>query len=817
MKLFRRVFLATSLLALLTATALWAEDQDQAQDPPGRAARLQYIQGSVSVQPQGNGDWVEGALNRPLTNADNIWTDKGGRSELNVGSGIMRLNSESSLTLTNVSDNSVQVQLHQGTLNLRVRKLYEGEIYEVDTPNMAFTVQKSGEYRFDVDPDGDASVVTVFKGQGDATGEGPAVHVKDRERARFHGGTSLAHEFSPAPGYDGFDDWCRVRDKREGTVSAQYVAPGVVGYEDLDEYGTWSEVPEYGHIWRPRHVSVDWAPYREGHWAYIGPWGWTWVDDAPWGYAPFHYGRWVNYDGYWGWAPGPRYIRPVYAPALVAWFGGAGWGVGLGFGGGYGYGWCPLGWGEPYSPWYHYSRGYYGRVNISNTRITNINNYYGRRDNNFQYANMRYPGGRTAVSRETIIGSRPVGRSMVNVPARNFETGRLGGRVDIAPDRNSRLGVNAGRAAAAAPSRSFSRPVVSRMAAPGRSEHADVNRGVERPGQVNNRTESRPQGGQADARNNGRFVPRPGATNPPAGEARGGERAGTLNGRTEGRPQGGQSEARNNGRFVPRPGATAPGANEARTTNAARSAPNTSQPNRGFQGQRTEPGNNQSQTMRSNSERSNVPRPTAGVRSERSDMQRSESPRGNDSVRSTPSQSAPANRGAERSAPRPTENGGARNVERPSGVQRNSGRPDGGHSSMSVPRPTGQVRSASSYYGSNQPTRGEQSSRGYAGNTRETYGSARSNGQPSGSYSAGGRSYSQVGRSYSQPARSYSSAGTRSYSQPSASYSQRSSGGGGGRYSAPSGGGARSTGGGSFHGSSGGGGGARASTGRHGR
>ena len=130
-------------------------------DPPDRAARLQYIQGSVSIQPQGTGDWVEGALNRPLTNNDNIWTDKNSRAELNVGSGILRLNSESSLTLTTVGDNAVQVELHQGTLTLRVRHLFDGEIYEVDTPNLAFTVQKNGEYRFDVDPNGDASVVTV--------------------------------------------------------------------------------------------------------------------------------------------------------------------------------------------------------------------------------------------------------------------------------------------------------------------------------------------------------------------------------------------------------------------------------------------------------------------------------------------------------------------------------------------------------------------------------------------------------------------------------------------------------------------------------
>jgi hypothetical protein len=831
MKLFRRVFLATSLFALLTATALWAEDQDQDQnqDPPGRAARLQYIQGSVSVQPQGNGDWVEGALNRPLTDADNIWTDKGARSELNVGTGILRMNSESSLTLTNISDNSVQVQLHQGTLNLRVRKLYDGEIYEVDTPNMAFTVQKSGEYRFDVDPNGDATMVTVFKGQGDATGEGPAVHVKEHERARFSNGTSLAHQFSPAPGYDGFDDWCRVRDRREGTVSARYVAPGVVGYEDLDEYGAWSEVPTYGPIWRPRHVMVGWAPYRYGHWAYIGPWGWTWVDDAPWGYAPFHYGRWVYTGGYWGWAPGPRYIRPVYAPALVAWFGGSNWGVGLGFGGGYGYGWCPLGWGEPYSPWYHNSRRYFHNVNYSNTRITNINinNYYGGRNNNFRYANMHHPGGTTAVSRDAIVGARPVGRSLVNVPARDFDRARLGGRVDLTPDRTSRLGVNAGRPAAVPPQRSFSRPVVSRMANPGRSERADFNRGTERPGSLGGRMEAHPQNGQADARN-GRFVPRPGATNPGANQTRGNERPGSFNGRTEGRPQTGQAEARDSGRFVPRPGATAPGAGEPRTANSARVTNNAAEPNRGFQGQRNDaassvraPAAGQAQTQRPSIERNNVPRPTAGVRSERSDMQRSEGMRSNDSMRSMPRQSAPANRGMERSTPRPTDNGTARNP-RPSGGQRNSGRPDGGHSFMSVPRPTGEVRSAASYYGSSNQARGEQSSRNYSGNSRENYGSARSYSQPSRSYSAPSGSYSarggsNSGRSYSELARSYSSAGARSYGQPPAAYSQRSMGGGGGaRYSSPSmGGGARSNGGGTSRGSSGGG--ARPSNGRHGR
>jgi len=359
-----------------------ALDQDR-PDPPGRVARLQYIGGSVSIQPRGQDEWVEGSLNRPLTSSDNVWTDKNSKAELNVGTGVFRMNSETSLTLTNVGDSTVQVQLHQGLLSLHVRHLYDGEIYEIDTPNMAFTVQKAGDYRFDVDPDGDVSTVTVWKGEGDATGDGPSVRVKSKETARFMNGTSLSHQINSAPGFDAFDDWCKVRNEREDqSVSARYVSRDVIGSEDLDAYGTWREEPPYGPVWVPA-VAPGWAPYHYGHWAWVEPWGWTWVDDAPWGFAPFHYGRWVYYNNYWGWAPGPLYARPVYAPALVAFFGGDNFSIGVSFGFGGGIGWCPLGFGEPFYPFYGGSRNYFRNVNITNTRITNItnitNNYYNNR------------------------------------------------------------------------------------------------------------------------------------------------------------------------------------------------------------------------------------------------------------------------------------------------------------------------------------------------------------------------------------------------------------------------------------------------------
>ena len=155
--------------------------------------------GSVSVQPQGTGDWVQGSLNRPLTNGDNVWADKDSRAELNVGTGLMRISSETSLTVTNVSNDAVQVELHQGTLNVHIHKLYGHEVYEVDSPNQAFTVTKDGDYRFDVDPNGDTTLVTVWKGEGEATGQGPAVKVHEGQQARFTNGNSLSHQIEPRP------------------------------------------------------------------------------------------------------------------------------------------------------------------------------------------------------------------------------------------------------------------------------------------------------------------------------------------------------------------------------------------------------------------------------------------------------------------------------------------------------------------------------------------------------------------------------------------------------------------------------------------
>jgi hypothetical protein len=237
-------------------------------------------------------------------------------------------------------------------------------------------------------------------------------------------------------------------------------------------------LPAYGAVWVPA-VAPGWAPYRFGHWVWVDPWGWTWVDDAPWGFAPCHYGRWVYYNNYWGWVPGPVAVRPVYAPALVAWVGGSHWGLSLSFGGGGGVGWFPLGYGEPYIPPYRASRNYFQNVNVTNTHITNItnvtNNYYTNNNTTvinhtnvtkIVYKNQMVPGAFTAVPKAALMNAQPVSRAAVQVPVEQLRNAPLATAPEVAPSKASVLGARVGAVSSMPPRQFTQRPVVARMAPP---------------------------------------------------------------------------------------------------------------------------------------------------------------------------------------------------------------------------------------------------------------------------------------------------------------------------------------------------------------
>ncbi len=434
------------------------EDQSQApaQDPPSRVARLSYTVGSVSFQPGGEGDWVTAVNNRPLTTGDNLWADKDSRAELQIGSTSLRLDSETSVTILELDDHTTQLRLSQGSILFRVRHLDDEDHFEVDTPNSAFVIQGNGEYRVDVNADGSETDTTVWRGRGEVTGGGASYDVIAGQRARFIGTQELDHEIDQLPPRDDFDSFAFDRDDHEDRAeSANYISPETTGYEDLDEYGQWHYAADYGPVWTPVGVPVGWAPYRFGHWVWVEPWGWTWVESEPWGFAPFHYGRWAFVGGGWCWAPGPVAVRPIYAPALVAFVGGGGFGIGVGIGPSVA--WFPLAPREVFVPWYRTSRVYVNNVNITNTRVsvTQVTNVYNttivnnRNVTNITYANQHVSNAVTAVSHDTFVNARPVGSNLVKVDERQIASAPVTHSIPVQPVRQSVIG--AGRAAMAKP------------------------------------------------------------------------------------------------------------------------------------------------------------------------------------------------------------------------------------------------------------------------------------------------------------------------------------------------------------------------------
>jgi hypothetical protein len=406
--------LALSLLMLPMLGAAWAQDAD----PPGRVARLGYAQGQVSIQPAGVDDWAAVDLNRPIATGDKLWADADSRAELSIGSALVRIASATAFSFLNLDDHAAQMQLTAGTVSVHVRSM--SDTLEVDTPNVAVALLAPGDYRLEVNEAGDATAVKVAGGTAEVTGGGQDFAVHPQQAATFSGTTQVAEQLASLGAPDEFDTWAYDRDRQAQDAQAwSYVAPDTVGAEDLDQYGTWQPTPDEGYVWSPNSVVVGWAPYRFGHWIWILPWGWTWVDDAPWGFAPFHYGRWATFGGRWCWVPGPRAVAPVYAPALVAWAAGVPLSASAAFGGAPGVGWFPLGPKEVYVPAYPVSASYVARINLANTNVASA---YVTRVFNHEIAAPRYinrytPGAITAVPAATFTAAQPVGRNSIRIAA----------------------------------------------------------------------------------------------------------------------------------------------------------------------------------------------------------------------------------------------------------------------------------------------------------------------------------------------------------------------------------------------------------------
>jgi len=417
----RAAILLAAALAVLAAAA---------QEPQEKVARVSVAEGEMSYQRGDDAGWNALGANTPLMTGDSLYAAQDGRAEVDLGEGVaVRLDNGTSLDLVNLTRDITQLGLTQGNADLSVRDLRADQTVEVDTPLAAATLSQPGVYRLGLD--GDTARFGVVSGSLSVVLNGEQLDVQEGEVLELQGGNDPSYGYSRLPRGNDFDRWSEGRDsRRQRSASSRYVHNSVMGYDDLDDSGTWRQDRTYGNLWCPTHVSRDWAPYQTGRWVWQDPYGWTWVSYEPWGWAPYHYGRWVYVGNTWGWIPpppmgyhGPRAvmnIRPLYSPCLVVFIGGSDWNLGVSLGGGGGFvGWVPLGPSDPYAyPWQspiRVTNVVYQNIYINNSvTVVNYNNFYNG-------PVERVPVDRDAIRRAPVLGHdgaglRPERGSLVPYP-----------------------------------------------------------------------------------------------------------------------------------------------------------------------------------------------------------------------------------------------------------------------------------------------------------------------------------------------------------------------------------------------------------------
>ena len=396
-----------SIATFFTTLALAFAQAAMAQEIPSRVGRLAFTEGPVSVYQDPELGWDKAYVNTPITSENSVWTDRGARAEMRVGGIAARLDGETQLDISRLDENDFDGGIPRGAVNLRVRYKERDDHITFNTPHALFVIETDGRYRLDVDEDRDQSRFTVLGGYAFMESSSGRIPIEPGRMVVVSGGGQYAFERARE---DAFDKWAFARDQQwQDSTARRYVPSDMTGYEELDRYGQWSQDADYGAVWYPR-VSTGWAPYRYGHWSYVRPWGYTWIDDQPWGYAPSHYGRWVEVNNRWGWIPGYRPSQPVsWAPALVGFFGGAGFSVSISAGAPVG--WYPLAPWERYDPWYRASPTYVTRVNryVVDRRPRW---YRGQGDD---WRHMNRDRAYTVVNRDVFVNRRAVQSSVVRV------------------------------------------------------------------------------------------------------------------------------------------------------------------------------------------------------------------------------------------------------------------------------------------------------------------------------------------------------------------------------------------------------------------
>lgn len=409
-------------------------------DPPARVGRLAALMGAVSFHTADQTTWSPAQANVPVTSGDAIWTEPGARAAVDIAGSRLWLDGGTLLELPVLDDHAVSAKEPQGTLFLHLRALPAGDVTSVQTPRGVVTLLASGRYEVAVGDGREPTRVTVLDGAAQVTAAGLTLDVGPGATATLSGGETDGDPVRGALGPLQRDAFLTAMLALERPATVHAVTSRMTGGEDLDRIGTWQDRPKYGAVWYPP-VEASWVPYRHGRWAWVAPWGWTWVDEAPWGFAPFHYGRWVEDEGRWGWAPAPVPLvayavqpvvvfEPVYAPALVSF-------LAIGIVSDRSVGWVPLGPNEPYYPPYRAGLPYVQNINngtVQNARtIINDNSVHTATYNRTTIQTFVNRAATTVTPLAAVVSSVPVAAVAVPVAAAALTAARVQSRPSFVP------------------------------------------------------------------------------------------------------------------------------------------------------------------------------------------------------------------------------------------------------------------------------------------------------------------------------------------------------------------------------------------------
>src|SRR5438067_2495133 len=410
----------TRILLVLTVllSVIWAMPARSEEAPPSVVGRIGAVSGSVSLRPAG-GEWKAAAINDPLIAGMAVRTADRARAAIGIGAFRGVLTGGSEAEIARLDDAAVQIALKQGRIGIHVTRLEPGAAVEIDLPQGGVWLLAPGDYDIVAGNDQITGRIAVFTGQAQFAGSGA-------DRTLAAGSALVLNTKGPAIAAAAADDfvasWRSASEPAEAPALKR-VSAAMTGWDALDTAGTWEASEGLGAVWLPKNVPDDWAPYRYGHWRWAAPWGWNWVDDMPWGFAPSHYGRWtrIAHDGgaqRWAWVPGTEVAHPIYMPAAVNFIGSAGIGLSAPDPIGSVVAWFPLAPGEAYWPGYTSDLGLIRKINAGAVKdVAKIGPGVGN-EPPAELITAHYPNRRfaTVVPRAVFAGGRAVAPAQVSLP-----------------------------------------------------------------------------------------------------------------------------------------------------------------------------------------------------------------------------------------------------------------------------------------------------------------------------------------------------------------------------------------------------------------